>query len=42
LAPVRSVVLGVERDRVEGQLGVIALANEHPERPLALAPIGRR
>ena len=28
----------MERDRVEGQLGVVALANEHSERPIALAP----
>ena len=34
-----SVALDVERDRVEGQLGVVALANEHSERPIALAPV---
>jgi len=37
-----SVALDVKRDRVEGQLGVIALANEHSECPIALAPVTRR
>ena len=32
----------MERDRVQGQLGVVALANEHSERPLAVAPVARR